>query len=69
MEYTIRYAIRCPYPDSDLYCFVLDKQSKVSYYDSEVNARDEASKYENATVVEVKTYVYWNCFSSSDAEL
>lgn len=55
-ECIIRYAIKCPFPDDDLYCFVLDKEGNVSYYENRGDAEARAREYTDATIVEVRYY-------------
>ena len=52
----VHYSVRCPFPDEDMWCFLLDKSNKVHYYDSKADATAEAAKYVNAIVVE---HVYY----------
>ncbi len=56
MEKRVRYCVRCPFPDEDLWCFVLDKEGKVRYYDNVVDAEAEAYNYDDATVMECTYY-------------
>lgn len=52
----IRYSVRCPFPDDDKYCFVLDNKGNVHYYDNIDDAQAEAAKYVDAIVKENKFY-------------
>ena len=48
----IRYAVRAPFPDEDMYCFLLDKNGGVHYHESKADAEFAASFYVDAVVVE-----------------
>ena len=51
-----RYSVRVPFPDEDKYCFVLDNQGKVSYYEHRADAEEMARHYQDATIVETQYY-------------
>lgn len=52
----VRYAVKCPFPDADMYCFVLDNCGKVRYYNSREEAELAAKEYKDATVVKTGYY-------------
>jgi hypothetical protein len=52
----LRYAIRCPFPDEDMYCFVLDKDGKVAYYETKANAEERAKEIKDAVIVETRYF-------------
>lgn len=61
----MRYCIRVPFPDFDLWCFVLDKDDKV-YYTNKEDARIRASEFEGSMLIsepitqELKLFGCWN---------
>lgn len=54
-EPRMRYVVRVPFPDSDLYCFVLDNQGKIHYYEKEEVAMSVAKEL-NGVVIESRYY-------------
>jgi len=51
-----RYVVRVPFPDEDLYSFLLDSAGKVRYYDSKKDAAATAQQYTEALIMEIKYY-------------
>lgn len=49
-----RYAIRVPFPDEELFCFVLNSSGKVQYYESRADAELVAKQYIDACIIEEK---------------
>lgn len=57
-HYNIKYSIRTPFPDSDLYCYVLDTDGEVVYYELRKDAESVSELHENADIIESKWYDY-----------
>ena len=55
-RYRTRYCIRVPFPDEDLFCFVLDSRGDVAYYWNKADAEAEAKRYVDALIVENKLH-------------